>query len=815
MVGAFGERPLRGFTRQEACMATGWRGWGRRDATEAGAAQRPGADPARPRQTASPGAFTAVDDLIRRAAWGQLAGSERTTLLAPYAALAAPLPASPGTTGTSAAAPLDRLEDPATQAWVCDLVAAHLQAPAASVIRTWLADGAPTAHLYAYSMVNPGRGRTSTVATLARRAMALRPAPPDYCYVPDPDIPSHSWVLALPTGTGSAFVESLGNALRQIVGSWEKPRERARRDGDDADDDLDDAALRTRLITRGLEAIQDGIPDVARPYLARLGAALTALTRVTTTPQIADPDDPAGRVLVPAVQVASAAAGENPATTGGVASATPHAPVIVASLARMRLNEALLRANGGILILLAADFVDRDQLTSEWAPLRAVLQSGALPLRGHGEPAIPITTRVALIGSYAPVRVLERAEGFSRLFRYKARFEDDTAWTPDAEAVYAAFSDGVARHYAIPPFDAAGIARLVEEGARRSVRQHRARLTTDLLVLRDLALEAGRQAQTQAKASATPTPAPAPSTSDPSTSDPSAPEPSAPEPSAPEPSAPSTTLAGIVTTAADVEAAIARRRTEHGAFARDSREAVLAGRAIVPTDGATVGQINGLIVATFTPFESRYGAPIRISAAVSPGRERLVDIEREAATADSAHVGAALTMAGYLTWRYGRQRPTSVVARLRFEQEHEWSAGPSASAAELFALLSALANVPIRRALAVTGTVGLQGEIQPIGGANEKIEGFWEICRARREQGERPEGGVYGVLIPAANAQDLMLRAEVAASIAGDGWFRIWPLRDVDDGLPILTGLSARELHARVARQLQRYNEIALRDLPR
>ena len=111
--------------------------------------------------------------------------------------------------------------------------------------------------------------------------------------------------------------------------------------------------------------------------------------------------------------------------------------------------------------------------------------------------------------------------------------------------------------------------------------------------------------------------------------------------------------------------------------------------------------------------------------------------------------------------------------------------------------------------------VAQHGELQVIGGVNDKIEGFWEICRARRAQGERPDGGTYGVLIPAANAQDLMLRAEVVASIADEGWFSVWPLHTVDEGLPILTGLSAREVHARVARQLQRYNEIALRDLPR
>ena len=751
-------------------MATGGRRWGRREAASANTAQRPGAHAGRTREGGH-GALTSASDLARLAAWGGLAGAARTALLAPYAALAAPqLVAAP--------APSDRLEDVEAQAWVSDLVAPYLQAPAVSAVRTWLADSAPSAHMYVLGA--SGRGRTSVVATLARRAMATRPAPPDYCYVPDPAAPSHYWVLALPTGTGSAFAETLGSAMRQMLVSWEKPRERARAADDD---EADDATLRARLIERAMAAITDEVPDVARPYLDRLTAGLVALSGVPTTPGVAEVEAPAGRIPVPVAQVAGSTS-DAPAPGTDQNGAGFHAPVIAGSLARMSLNGALLRANGGVLILLAADFVDRDQLTGEWAQLRAILQAGALHLHGTGEPAIPITTRVALVGA-APFRVLERAEGFLRLFRYKVRFEDDTAWTPEAEAVYAAFGDGVARRFALPPFDAGGSARLIEEGGRRAFRQQRARLTTDLLALRDLAIEAGRHAQ----AAAIPGSDASAATS-------------------------AATLAGIVTTTADVEAVLARRTTEQRSHARAVRDEILAGRELIPTSGSAVGEINGLGVTSYLlPYEARFGIPQRISVAVSPGREELIDIEHEAGVADSDHVSAALTMAGYLAWRYGRQRPVSVVVRLRAEQQSEVG-GPSSSAAETFALLSALANVPIRRSLAVTGVVGQHGEVQLIGGVNEKIEGFWEICRARRAQGERPDG-VYGVLIPVANAQDLMLRREVVAAIAEEGWFHVWPIQSIDDGLPILTGVSARDIHTRVERQLQRYNEIALRDLPR
>jgi predicted ATP-dependent protease len=202
---------------------------------------------------------------------------------------------------------------------------------------------------------------------------------------------------------------------------------------------------------------------------------------------------------------------------------------------------------------------------------------------------------------------------------------------------------------------------------------------------------------------------------------------------------------------------------------------------------------------------------MRISATVSAGRdEQVIDVEREAEQADANHVRGELTMEGYLNSRYGQARPISLLARIRFEQEHGATGGDSASAAELFALLSALAPAPLRRSYAVTGAVGQYGEIQPIGGVNTKIEGFWAICRSRRAAGEAAEGG-YGVLIPAVNARDLMLREEVARSIAGEGWFHIFPIATVDEGLALLTGLPAEEVHRRVEARLQRFAALAAR----
>jgi predicted ATP-dependent protease len=169
-----------------------------------------------------------------------------------------------------------------------------------------------------------------------------------------------------------------------------------------------------------------------------------------------------------------------------------------------------------------------------------------------------------------------------------------------------------------------------------------------------------------------------------------------------------------------------------------------------------------------------------------------------------------MTVEGYLAARYGQSRTLDLVARIRFEQEHGTLGGDSASGALLFALLSALAEIPIRYSYAVTGAVGQYGELQPIGAVNTKIEGFWELCRLRRAQGEQPEGG-HGVIIPSVNTRDLMLRNEVAQSIAREGWFHVWPVSTVAEAMTLLTGLPAAEIHARVEKRLVRFSEIAMR----
>jgi predicted ATP-dependent protease len=188
------------------------------------------------------------------------------------------------------------------------------------------------------------------------------------------------------------------------------------------------------------------------------------------------------------------------------------------------------------------------------------------------------------------------------------------------------------------------------------------------------------------------------------------------------------------------------------------------------------------------------------------GSGGVVDIEREAKLGGPLHSKGVLILSGFLAGRYAAKRPLSLSASLVFEQSYGGVEGDSASSAELYALLSALAEAPVRQSLAVTGSVNQHGDIQAIGGANEKIEGFFDLCRARglAPDGQEPQG----VLIPAANVKNLMLREDVVEAVA-QGRFAVYPVRTVDEGIALLTGLAAEEVHARVEQRLNDFAERA------
>jgi LonB protease-like protein/Lon protease-like protein/AAA domain-containing protein len=654
------------------------------------------------------GALTALSDLLKPAQWDRLSEADRTAALSAYPSLDVPAVSVTG-------ARLDAEMATRLQRWVAGIVGRGFQPEVTAGVRAWLESQATDTHLFVGGRI--AQGRTSLVLTLAREVMAKRPAPPEYFYGPDPDSFDTPLLLTLPSGGAQPFAEALVATLSACGEQWDKP-------------------TRQQAVSAAFDTFQSKAPGQAWDYISQLRAAVGQAAA-------SDGDFPFGDDTP--LQMVT-----RPQTTDG-------APVVFASMLQDDLNESLLRANGGVLVLPALN-IDVNALTT-------TLLNRSIKARDDAKQPVPLNVRLVMIGTEDGYRaLLSASDDMARVFRREVWCNDTVSWTRETEAAYAALVDGATRRYDLPAFDPGAVARLIEEGARRSGGLNRSRLSTDLMLLHDLAVEAGELARTRGGAS---------------------------------------TIGG------DITEALNRRRALQSATSRQVREAIMTGESMTPTSGSAVGQINGLGIFEWHPYEASFAVPMRISATVSPGRdERVLDIEQEAQQADADHVRGSMTMEGYLTDRYSDHRPLSVIIRIRFEQEHGAMGGDSASAAQLFTLLSALAQQPIKCSLAVTGAVGQYGEIQPIGGVNTKIDGFWEVCRMRYQQGERPESG-YGVLIPAVNARDLMLRPEVAASIANEGWFHIWPVATVDEAIPLLMGIPAATVHQRVEQRLKRFHQMS------
>jgi predicted ATP-dependent protease len=235
----------------------------------------------------------------------------------------------------------------------------------------------------------------------------------------------------------------------------------------------------------------------------------------------------------------------------------------------------------------------------------------------------------------------------------------------------------------------------------------------------------------------------------------------------------------------DVQRALDMQVYRAGRAQEEIQEAILRRRVFIDTEGGVVGQVNGLSV--YMVGNHSFGRPNRITARVRMGSGEVIDIERQVEMGGPIHSKGVLILSGYLGERYAAEQPLSLTATLVFEQSYGGVEGDSASSAELYTLLSALAGAPIKQSFAVTGSVNQRGEIQTIGGVNEKIEGFFDVCQARGLTGDQ------GVLIPAANVQNLMLRSDVVEA-ARAGRFHIYPVSTVDEGIALLTGIPAGEV---------------------
>ncbi|MGA8049216.1 MAG: AAA family ATPase [Burkholderiales bacterium] len=411
---------------------------------------------------------------------------------------------------------------------------------------------------------------------------------------------------------------------------------------------------------------------------------------------------------------------------------------------------ALHRANGGYLVIDALRLLTQP---FAWEALKRALRSREIRTESLGqmlslvstvslEPEpIPLDVKIVLVGQRFLYYLLHAYDPeFGELFKVAVDFEEDMARTPEADLFYARVIATIARREKLRPLARAAVARVIERGSRDAGDADK--LSVQMRSLADLLREADYWAGAAERE---------------------------------------------VVAAEDVQRAIDAQEDRSGRIRARLQEEILHGRLLIDTSGTRSGQVNGLAVVQLGGYS--FGVPHRITARARLGSGRVVDIERESELGGPIHSKGVLILSGFVSGRYAVSRPLSLAASLVFEQSYGGVEGDSASSAELYALLTALADAPVKQSLAVTGSVNQHGDVQAIGGVNEKIEGFFDVCAARGLNGEQ------GVLIPEANRRNLMLRHEVVDAVAA-GRFHIYAVSTVDQGIEILTGVPAGERDA-------------------
>ena len=408
---------------------------------------------------------------------------------------------------------------------------------------------------------------------------------------------------------------------------------------------------------------------------------------------------------------------------------------------------ALHRANGGYLILDAHKVLTQPYA---WEGLKRALQSSQITMESLGqmlglistvslEPEpIPLRVKVVLIGERLLFYLLSHYDPeFHDLFKVAVDFEEQMDRTTENNLLYARMIGTMARKDKLLTLSCEAVARVIEQSAR--IAGDAERLSTHNRTLGDLLREADYWARNAKR---------------------------------------------NMIEAPDVEKAVEAQVYRTGRLRERLQEEIRRGTILIDTQGDKVGQVNGLSVIQLGQF--MFGQPSRITARVRLGKGEVIDIEREVELGGPIHSKGVLILSNFLGARYASERPLSLSASIVFEQSYGGVEGDSASCAELYALLSALSEIPIKQSLAVTGSVNQHGQVQAIGGVNEKIEGFFDICNTRGLTGDQ------GVLIPQSNVKHLMLRKDVVEAVAA-GKFAIYAVETIDEGIEILTGIPAGE----------------------
>ncbi|HLF70792.1 MAG TPA: AAA family ATPase [Dehalococcoidia bacterium] len=402
-------------------------------------------------------------------------------------------------------------------------------------------------------------------------------------------------------------------------------------------------------------------------------------------------------------------------------------------------------ANGGYLVF---DFDDLLLYPVSWNELKRTIRTGHLTIEEMGDrmgfvetktirpEPIPWNGKLVGIAREQVYRLLYSLDpDFRELFKVKADFDHSIDRTPKNERAYAALIAGVTQHEGLLPLDRGAIARVVEEGIRMA--EDHGKLSIRFGEITDIVRESSHWAKD---------------------------------------------AGANVITAAHIRKAIAERDDRVNLIEDNLLDAMERGIIVVDTSGSVTGQVNGLSVVDLG--DTAFGHPARITASIGVGREGVIDLQRESHLSGPIFSKAVLTLQGFLVDRYASEEPLTLAARLAFEQSYGLIEGDSATAAETCALLSRIAGVPVKQALAITGSMDQLGEVQAIGGVNQKIEGFFDVCRVRGLTGDQ------GVIIPATNVQHLMLREDVVKAVQ-EGKFAVHAVSTVDEAIELLTGLEA------------------------
>jgi lon-related putative ATP-dependent protease len=406
---------------------------------------------------------------------------------------------------------------------------------------------------------------------------------------------------------------------------------------------------------------------------------------------------------------------------------------------------SLHKANGGYLVLPVEELI-RNMFS--WDGLKRALTNEEITIEEAGErlgfittkglkpEPVPLNVKVVLIGNPMLYQLLYIYDPeFKELFKVKADFDTSMSRTDENMQKYASFICTFCQKENLKHLDAPAVAKIIAYGSRLAEDQQK--LSTRFADVADIIREANFYAAQENSE---------------------------------------------YVTASQVKKAIEEKIYRSNLIQEKIREMIERGVLLIDTDGATTGQVNGLSVSSLGDFA--FGMPSRVTASIGIGREGVVDIEREAKLGGPIHTKGVLILSGYLSGKYAGDKPLSLSARLVFEQSYSGVEGDSASSTELYAILSAISEVPVKQNIAVTGSVNQKGEVQAIGGVNEKIEGFYEVCKAKGLNGKQ------GVMVPESNVQNLMLKEEAVEAVK-TGRFHIYSVKTIDEGIEVLTGVKA------------------------